>query len=277
MSLAIAGWQILIFLTIVISGRAFRLTAGLWIIWTFFQIYTLPLSFVQFATILIAYLVAKSRNSVKSDKEHTLVNDALEIYLERREQSSIPLWPMYAMAGGMFLLTQILPTSDSEQHQPSTEPVQSQNSTYSNPEKKGAHSFTVIATPSNARVRIMNIKPKYHDGMELESGDYDVLVDAAGYHNWRQTIHHDGEATRQHVTLKRKAVFNEGVEQGVSKEENKDAINNSLIDGRYRDNRDGTVTDIKTKLQWMRCSVGQSWNGQSCAGRPSGNRSPRPY
>ena len=77
MSFAIAGWQILIFSTIVISGRAAGLTTGFWVIWTFVQIYTLPLSIIQFATILIAYLVAKAINREESEKENTVINRAL--------------------------------------------------------------------------------------------------------------------------------------------------------------------------------------------------------
>ena len=36
--------------------------------------------------------------------------------------------------------------------------------------------------------------------------------------------------------------------------------------GRYRDNTDGTVTDVQTGLQWMRFSLGQEWKGGTCAG-----------
>lgn len=35
----------------------------------------------------------------------------------------------------------------------------------------------------------------------------------------------------------------------------------------YIDNHDGTITDTRTGLQWMRCSLGQYWDGRSCAGR----------
>ena len=31
---------------------------------------------------------------------------------------------------------------------------------------------------------------------------------------------------------------------------------------------DATVTDTKTGLMWMRCSVGQSWDGATCLGAP---------
>ncbi len=40
----------------------------------------------------------------------------------------------------------------------------------------------------------------------------------------------------------------------------------SDIDGRYRDNGNGTITDNKTNLTWMRCSLGQSWDGKTCSG-----------
>lgn len=35
---------------------------------------------------------------------------------------------------------------------------------------------------------------------------------------------------------------------------------------RYKDNNNGSVTDIKTNLIWQRCSVGQTWTGQTCTG-----------
>ncbi|MDD3761278.1 MAG: DUF1566 domain-containing protein [Acidithiobacillus sp.] len=40
--------------------------------------------------------------------------------------------------------------------------------------------------------------------------------------------------------------------------------------GRYLDNGDGTVTDTETGLQWMRCSLGQAWDGTSCVGEAEG-------
>nr|WP_303649988.1 DUF1566 domain-containing protein [Desulfobotulus pelophilus] len=35
---------------------------------------------------------------------------------------------------------------------------------------------------------------------------------------------------------------------------------------RYYDNGNGTLTDLETGLQWMRCSLGQEWDGESCVG-----------
>ena len=36
--------------------------------------------------------------------------------------------------------------------------------------------------------------------------------------------------------------------------------------GRYRDNGDGTVTDVQTGLRWMRFSLGQEWKDGTCIG-----------
>jgi hypothetical protein len=40
----------------------------------------------------------------------------------------------------------------------------------------------------------------------------------------------------------------------------------SLPTTQFKINQDGTVTDRKTKLTWMRCTMGQTWNGNSCDG-----------
>ncbi|OUD14482.1 caspase family protein [Thioflexithrix psekupsensis] len=42
----------------------------------------------------------------------------------------------------------------------------------------------------------------------------------------------------------------------------------NLIKDRYRDHGDGTVTDIETNLQWMRCLIGQEWQNGRCQGEP---------
>lgn len=40
-----------------------------------------------------------------------------------------------------------------------------------------------------------------------------------------------------------------------------------LINGRFRDHNDGTVTDTQTGLQWMRYTLGQTWTGKRCTGK----------
>ncbi len=42
--------------------------------------------------------------------------------------------------------------------------------------------------------------------------------------------------------------------------------NHALAAKTYTDNGDGTVTDPTTGLMWMRCAMGQIWNGTTCTG-----------
>jgi hypothetical protein len=49
------------------------------------------------------------------------------------------------------------------------------------------------------------------------------------------------------------------------------APTSKLVDGRYLVQRDGaTVKDTRTGLTWMRCNVGQTWDGADCKGAPEG-------
>ncbi|GAP75598.1 MULTISPECIES: carboxypeptidase-like regulatory domain-containing protein [Pseudoalteromonas] len=48
--------------------------------------------------------------------------------------------------------------------------------------------LTVNTTPSDSRVRIMNIRPKYHDGIELQPGEYEVEVSKPGYETFREWV-----------------------------------------------------------------------------------------
>ena len=57
------------------------------------------------------------------------------------------------------------------------------------PQVEKQYSFTVHQYPSSARVRIMNINPKYRDGIKLVEGSYDIIVDKKGYVTKRKTIY----------------------------------------------------------------------------------------
>jgi len=46
----------------------------------------------------------------------------------------------------------------------------------------------------------------------------------------------------------------------------KDSIKDTAADTNFTINDDGTATDNTTGLTWMRCSLGQEWNGNTCKG-----------
>lgn len=63
-----------------------------------------------------------------------------------------------------------------------------------------------------------------------------------------------------------------GEYSGVVSLTNKDApkANEEVIFNNYLDNSDGTVTDTLTALTWMRCALGQTWDGTTCVGDAQG-------
>ena len=55
--------------------------------------------------------------------------------------------------------------------------------------------------PADAKIRIMNIKPRFYQGIELESGKYDIKVTAQGYETWEKTVHLSG-GERKDLTVR---------------------------------------------------------------------------
>ncbi|MDO6498337.1 DUF1566 domain-containing protein [Photobacterium sanguinicancri] len=49
-------------------------------------------------------------------------------------------------------------------------------------------------------------------------------------------------------------------------------LTKSAPDVRFKDNKDGTVSDLRTDLVWRRCTLGQTWNQTNniCDGKPTG-------
>jgi hypothetical protein len=50
------------------------------------------------------------------------------------------------------------------------------------------YKLTIHPTPADSQIRIMNISPKYHPGIELAPGQYDVVVERSGYRSVRQWV-----------------------------------------------------------------------------------------
>ncbi len=67
--------------------------------------------------------------------------------------------------------------------------------------------LTVFTEPSDARVRIMNIGPKYRDGIRLDYGRYDIEVSKPGYRTQRFPISVDSRQTALNVDLAKRDGF----------------------------------------------------------------------
>ena len=50
------------------------------------------------------------------------------------------------------------------------------------------YSLSIISFPKHSRIRILNIKPKYNNGMKLKKGKYNIEVSAKGYETSRKWI-----------------------------------------------------------------------------------------
>ena len=63
------------------------------------------------------------------------------------------------------------------------------------------YSLNINADPSDSRVKIMNIKPRYQAGIRLQPGSYDVLVQKDGYQDNRQWVTISNSSITRNVTL----------------------------------------------------------------------------
>ncbi|MDO6745747.1 bifunctional serine/threonine-protein kinase/formylglycine-generating enzyme family protein [Gilvimarinus sp. 1_MG-2023] len=62
--------------------------------------------------------------------------------------------------------------------------------------------LTVTTDPASARVRIMNIRPKYSDGMKLKPGRYRVEATAPGYQRYLRWVKLSSQDLTHKITLK---------------------------------------------------------------------------
>ncbi|MBP9174099.1 MAG: DUF1566 domain-containing protein [Rhizobiales bacterium] len=108
--------------------------------------------------------------------------------------------------------------------------------------------ITLNRTGSDKQVRIDELQPR----AEL----------ALLHNNNRQDDENESEGSTQTV--------NTPTHQGASITDTRllrpvtDAMDDKA--GPFVDNGDGTVTDTRTNLTWMRCALGQTWNGINCTG-----------
>ena len=66
------------------------------------------------------------------------------------------------------------------------------------------YALTVKTTPSNAVVKIMNIRPSYHNGIKLKPGNYRLEVSAKGYDVHKQTVLFSNKDKVVYIALNKK-------------------------------------------------------------------------
>ncbi len=74
----------------------------------------------------------------------------------------------------------------------------------------GLYTFEVITIPANTRVQIMNIKPKYYDGIQLKKGRYNVRISKPGYITGDYYIDVYQDTVTTPITLKKKSSSGNG-------------------------------------------------------------------
>lgn len=85
--------------------------------------------------------------------------------------------------------------------------------------------LTINTIPSDAKVQIMNINPKYYDGIMLKKGIYNIRVSKYGYETQEGTAN-PFEYTTYNVTLKKKNNYNtNNTASSYSNQNNKIPVN----------------------------------------------------
>ncbi|GIT99707.1 hypothetical protein TSL6_02140 [Sulfurovum sp. TSL6] len=77
------------------------------------------------------------------------------------------------------------------------------NTNNSKKKRTDKYPLTIETFPSDARVQIMNIKPKYYDGIRLVKGEYKIRVSKKGY-TTQNSIADPAEKTTYQIILKKK-------------------------------------------------------------------------
>ena len=131
------------------------------------------------------------------------------------------------------------------------------------PEEK-TYGLTVDPTPEDATIKIMNIVPKYHPGIQLEPGRYDILVEHNDYKTFREWIEINDQDRDLQIDLEKlpKPAFSSAPEIAPSESvtvklrskpvttENKEDFTLKEVENDYVNNGDGTITDRTTGLMW---------------------------
>ena len=109
----------------------------------------------------------------------------------------------------------------------------------------------VEVEPKDSRVRILNIKPKFHQGMELTSGRYHVETSKQGYQTKKMWIELGaGEDKKVAVNLEQMQASIQPTVINTRPSTSSSSSNKIKRDGQYVAYANGIVRDTKTGLEW---------------------------
>ncbi len=177
MSGAVIGFQIAIVISVWVASQyskdARDVAIGLWVLETIVFVWFMsPLMFIQFGTIAAMYFLTEEH------WQEFIVDMAVMIF-----------W--YGMAitivvgGGFAIYFQINNKTSLTPEQTCTENgnLWEYNDRSNIFECTYLYSLYIETNPKDARVQIMNIKPKYYDGIRLRPGRYNIRVSKKRYYN----------------------------------------------------------------------------------------------
>ncbi|MEQ1636526.1 MAG: DUF1566 domain-containing protein [Methylococcales bacterium] len=113
---------------------------------------------------------------------------------------------------------------------------------------QGEYQFKLQKSASYA-----GVVPDSYPSYDANTGSVNIPQLTALGKAWAITLQHNGNLVFKLETATEVIIQPDPLEALTPKE-------------RYTINNDGTVTDKQTGLQWMRCSYGQTWNGNACDG-----------
>ncbi len=108
----------------------------------------------------------------------------------------------------------------------------------------------------------VNAIPQEYSSFDLAKGGLLIPNLLLAGKLWQVKLQHRGNM----IFTLASAVEQPSVGQSLPAPETQPELASSKPEERYTINNDGTVTDNATHLQWMRCSLGQTWDGKTCQG-----------
>jgi len=106
----------------------------------------------------------------------------------------------------------------------------------------------VQTTPTNSRVRILNIKPKFYQGMDLDSGSYHVEVSKTDYNTKKMWVKlESGESKQLKIRLEQLQASIQPTPTYIPPSSTSNVLKK---DGIYIAYANGIVRDTKTGLEW---------------------------